>query len=367
LKVCILGSTGSIGRQALDVIEQHPDRLQAVALGAYSSRALLDQQAHKHHSAYTALVAEDGDQALLDLIEQSEPDIVLNALVGAAGLRATVATLKAGIRLALANKESLVIGGDLVMPLAAPGQLLPVDSEHSAIYQCLLGESVHEMSRIWLTASGGPFRGLSRAELQNKTAADALAHPTWNMGPKISIDSATLMNKGLEVIEAHHLFNAAYQDITVLVQPQSAIHSMVEFKDGTVKAHLGAADMRVPIQFAFSYPERWTAPAPPVDFRTLTAGLSFGAPDTDTFGCLKLAFEAGKTGGTAPTVLNAANEIAVAAFLNGDCSFLEIEAAVRDALTHFTPNFEPVTSLEQIEELDTRTRAYVSYYPSFRT
>ena len=214
----------------------------------------------------TASKSPAGDDAVVALASASEADVVLNALVGAAGLRATVDALTSGKKLALANKESLVVGGELVMALAAPGQLLPVDSEHSAIFQCYLGEDARDVTRIWLTASGGPFRGRTRESLASVTAADALAHPTWNMGPKITVDSASLMNKGLEVIEAHHLFDVGIDDVRVVVHPQSCIHSMVEFSDGSVKAHLGATDMRIPIQYAFSHPRRWSAPLEPVDF-----------------------------------------------------------------------------------------------------
>ena len=279
---------------------------------------------------------------------------MLNALVGAAGLRASYFRLASGKRLALANKESLVVGGDLIMPLSTHETLLPVDSEHGAIYQCLLGEKRSEMKRIWLTASGGPFRGRDLAYLQTVTRKEALAHPTWKMGPKISIDSSTLMNKGLEVIEAHHLFDASYDQITVLVHPQSCIHSMVEFIDGSVIAHLGATDMRIPIQFALSYPDRWDAPLTPLDFRTLS-GLTFEAPDTDTFRCLALAMQAGRAGGTAPCVLNAANEVAVAAFLADSCSFVDIANTVATVLdAHDT---QRVCSLEQLEEVDAWARA----------
>ena len=244
-----------------------------------------------------------GSDAVTDLVRLPEADIVVNALVGAAGLRASYETLAAGKVLALANKESLVVGGDLIMPLArrideAAGfkhALMPIDSEHGAIYQCLLGEDPREVARLWVTASGGPFRGRTRADLTDITPAQALAHPTWNMGAKISIDSSTLMNKGLEVIEAHHLFEMPYDKIEVVVQPQSAIHSMVEFADGSVIAHLGTTDMRIPIQFALSYPKRWSAPVEPLDFRTLGT-LEFAAPDVETFRCLALARIAGEAG-----------------------------------------------------------------------
>ena len=251
-----------------------------------------------------------GSDAVAALTQLPEVDVVVNALVGAAGLQASYETLRAGKVLALANKESLVVGGDLIMPLAskvdeqrraaglAPdhgpaGALMPIDSEHGAIYQCLIGEEAREVERLWVTASGGPFRGKKSCELKDITAKQALAHPTWNMGPKITIDSSTLMNKGLEVIEAHHLFAMPYDRISVVVQPQSAIHSMVEFSDGSVKAHLGTTDMRIPIQYALSYPERWDAPVAPLDFTKL-GSLQFDAPDTETFRCLALARAAGE-------------------------------------------------------------------------
>ena len=281
---------------------------------------------------------------------------MVNALVGAAGLRASYETLKAGKVLALANKESLVVGGDLIMPLAQnPGDLMPIDSEHGAIYQCLLGENPKEVSKLWVTASGGPFRGKKRADLERVTPAQALHHPTWNMGAKITIDSSTLMNKGLEVIEAHHLFAMPYEKIEVVVQPQSAIHSMVEFTDGSVKAHLGTTDMRIPIQFALSYPERWDAPVKPLDFRTLGT-LEFAAPDTETFRCLALARIAGTRGGTLPCAMNAANEIAVAAFLEERCSYLgiaEVVEATMDAC-----KVESVESIDQLGEVDAWARSF---------
>ena len=282
-------------------------------------------------------------------------DVVLNALVGAAGLRATLAALEAGKTLALANKESLVTGGELVTSRVAPGQLIPVDSEHSAIFQCLVGEDGRDLSRIWLTASGGPFKGRSRAELASVTPEQALSHPTWTMGPKITVDSATLMNKGLEVIEAHHLFDVGYDQITVVVHPQSCIHSMVEFSDGSVKAHLGATDMRIPIQYAFSHPRRWSAPLPPVDF-TRIGHLDFDTPDLETFGCLALAFEAGRTGGSAPAVLNAANEVAVGAFLESRCGFLDIERVVELTLT--AHDAQRLESFEQVLEIDAWARGF---------
>ena len=242
------------------------------------------------------------------------------------------------------------------MPMAQePGRLMPIDSEHGAIYQCLLGEDSREVSKLWVTASGGPFRGKKRADLEHVTPAQALHHPTWNMGAKITIDSSTLMNKGLEVIEAHHLFAMPYDKIEVVVQPQSAIHSMVEFTDGSVKAHLGTTDMRIPIQFALSYPQRWSAPVEPLDFRTL-GSLDFAAPDTETFRCLALARKAGSAGGTLPCAMNAANEIAVAAFLKECCSYLGIAEVVEATMN--ACRIESVQSIEQLLEIDAWARSY---------
>jgi 1-deoxy-D-xylulose-5-phosphate reductoisomerase len=369
--VALLGSTGSIGLQALDVVRNNADVVQVVALAAHSNAQALVAQAHEFAVAHLVLGDEQqrsnpaflqlpagssvdfGTQALAALCELPDVDMVLNAVVGAAGLRASHATLKAGRRLALANKESLVVGGELLMPLASTETLLPVDSEHSALYQCLLGEKSSEVSRIWITASGGPFRGFSRAQLARVTREQTLAHPTWRMGPKITVDSATLMNKGLEVIEAHHLFACPYDTIRPVIHPQSCIHSMVEFVDGSVKAHLGVTDMRIPIQFALSYPHRWAAPLAPLDFSALGA-LTFEPPDGATFGCLRLALEAGAQGGTLPAVLNAANEVAVAAFLHDACGFLDIERTVEAVLA--CHNRQPVESLEQLEQTDAWAR-----------
>ena len=370
VRVSLLGSTGSIGRQTIDVALRHPERVQIVGLAANNSSDLLIEQARRvgaevvaladpHAAAYVAqqlpgIEVGEGAQAVEALASLRGVDVVINALVGAAGLRATLAALAAGKTLGLANKESLVVGGSLVLELAGPGQLIPVDSEHSAIYQCLVGEEPGEVARIWLTASGGPFRGRNRDELRSVTPAQALAHPTWAMGPKISIDSATLMNKGLEVIEAHFLFGVPYERIQVVVHPQSVIHSMVEYTDGSVKAHMGTTDMRIPIQYALSQPHRWEAPVQPLDFTTL-ASLEFDAPDLSTFGCLEMAFSAGRAGGTAPAVMNAANEVAVAAFLAGECGFLDIESTVRAVLDAHEP--ESLESIEHVEMIDSRARA----------
>lgn len=394
-RIVVLGSTGSIGTQTVDVVRQHPDELKIVGLAVNTRVADMLEQARAHNvhnlavgderlaaDAVAADVREQagsqgiwgfGMDAVVNLVRLPEVDVVVNALVGAAGLRASYETLAAGKVLALANKESLVVGGDLIMPLAAQvdaqrrqagvapkvgpaGALMPIDSEHGAIYQCLLGESEREVSRLWVTASGGPFRGKKRADLESITPAQALKHPTWNMGAKISIDSSTLMNKGLEVIEAHHLFNMPYDKISVVVQPQSAIHSMVEFTDGSVKAHLGTTDMRIPIQFALSYPARWAAPVEPLDFTKL-GSLEFAPADTDTFRCLALARHAGTVGGTLPCVMNAANEVAVAAFLAEQGSYLGIAECVEAVMdAHEREGVQRVESLEQLQELDAWAR-----------
>ena len=376
-RVCVLGSTGSIGTQTLDVARRHPEFVKIVALSANTQAELLLEQAREfsveHAVLANAEIAEAwrarfaeigatlhaGPEAIVELCNLPEVDRVVNSLVGAAGMQASYATLVAGKQLALANKESLVVGGDVLMPLSTHETLLPIDSEHGAIYQCLLGEDPAEVTRLWVTASGGPFRGKKAADLQNITVEQALSHPTWNMGRKISIDSSTLMNKGLEVIEAHHLFVMPYDKIAVVVQPQSAIHSMVEFTDGSVKAHLGTTDMRIPIQFALSYPARWSAPVEPLDFRTL-GSLEFEAPDLETFRCLALAIEAGTTGGTLPAVMNAANEVAVAAFLDEQIPYLGIAELVERAMNHAVRegSVQAATSIDQLLAIDAETRVY---------
>ena len=376
-RVCVLGSTGSIGTQTLDVARRHPEFVKIVALSANTQAELLLEQAREFSVEHVVLanaeIAEAwrarfaeigatlhaGSEAIVELCNLPEVDMVVNSLVGAAGMQASYATLVAGKQLALANKESLVVGGDVLMPLSTHETLLPIDSEHGAIYQCLLGEDPAEVTRLWVTASGGPFRGKKAADLQNITVEQALSHPTWNMGRKISIDSSTLMNKGLEVIEAHHLFAMPYDKIAVVVQPQSAIHSMVEFTDGSVKAHLGTTDMRIPIQFALSYPARWSAPVEPLDFRTL-GSLEFEAPDLETFRCLALAIEAGTTGGTLPAVMNAANEVAVAAFLAEQIPYLGIAELVERAMNHAVRegSVQAATSIDQLLAIDAETRVY---------
>lgn len=376
LRVAILGCTGSIGKQALDVCRQHADSLEVVALTAHSRTAELVASAREVNARQVVVTDPDhasdpvltelpvtcsllsGKEGVLDLVRRDDVDCVLNAIVGSAGLEASYAALKAGKRLALANKESLVVGGDLLMPLAAPGQLLPVDSEHNAIFQCLMGDNPRDAHCIWLTCSGGPFFGRTEAELSRVTVHDALAHPTWSMGAKITIDSATLMNKGLERIEAMHLFGMPLDDIRVLIQRQSKIHSMVEFADGSVIAHLGASDMRIPIQFALSYPERWDTPAPRVDFRQL-GSLEFAAPDTEAFSCLALAERAGKEGRTLPCVLNAANEVAVDAFLRERCSFTDIARIVESTMD--AHRIEDIESIQQLRAIDIWARERARY------
>lgn len=373
-RIAILGCTGSVGSQALDVCRKHSDKLQVVALSAHSNTDSLVRAAREFSCPRIAVTdpyhADDsvlqerhagtacfaGSQAAIEMCLADDVDIVVVSIVGAAGLDATYQLISAGKTVALANKESLVVGGDLIMPLVRPGQLLPVDSEHSAIFQCYLGERSEETYRIWLTCSGGPFFGMDSSQLESVTPADALSHPTWSMGSKISIDSATLMNKGLERIEAKHLFDIDLDDICVVIQRQSKIHSMVEYRDGSVMAHLGASDMRIPIQYALSYPERWESPAERIDFREL-GRLDFASPDVEAFPCLELAARAGKVGGTMPCVLNAANEVAVDAFLHGACSFMDIARVVERCLD--AHDVYPVQGIEQLRDVDswTRTRA----------
>ena len=355
-RVLVLGSTGSIGVQALEVVDGCED-LEVCGLACGRRVALMERQAAARGVRHTASPAGGGtvphDPDLAALIEASTPDIVLNALVGAAGLRPTLAALGRGIPVALANKESLVAGGEVVAAVRARtgAGLVPVDSEHSALFQLLHGVPPARVERIVLTASGGPFRGRTADELRDVTPADALAHPTWDMGAKITIDSATLMNKGLEVIEAHHLFARPYAAIEVLVHPQSVVHGMVRLEDGSVLAHMGPPDMRVPIAAAL----RWPAPPPPRPPLDLVGTrLDFAAPDEDAFPCLALARAAGVRGGTAPAVLNAANEVAVARFLEGEIGFTDIPALVAHALETVPPG--PGDDLESVMAADAHAR-----------
>ena len=366
-RVLIVGSTGSIGTQALDVIGRSAE-LEVVGLAAWRSWELLAEQAARHGVNRLALADPDaaaraaehsdlevlgGAEGLVELITDSDCDLVLNALVGSAGLGPTVAALGEGIDVALANKESLVVGGELVTALAeATGaQLIPVDSEHSALHQLLAGERVGTVDRLVLTASGGPFRG--RSDLDDVTREEALAHPTWDMGGRITIDSATLMNKGLELIEAHHLFGTPYDRIDVVVHPQSIIHALVHLNDGASLAHLGYPDMRVPISYALHYPDRADVPVRNLDLVDL-GELTFEAPDTGTFACLRLAREAAAAGGTAPCVLNAANEVAVHAFLRGELSFTGIARVIDSTLSELPGR--PVRHFSDLYEADSAAR-----------
>jgi 1-deoxy-D-xylulose-5-phosphate reductoisomerase len=371
-RLLILGSTGSIGTQALDVCARSPE-LELVGLSAERSWEALIEQARAHDVDQIALADADagaraaeawtdgrvlaGPEGLVRLVLESHADLVLNALVGSAGLGPTVATLGEGIDLALANKESLVVGGELVTALAeATGaQIIPVDSEHTALHQLLAGQPPGVVERLTITASGGPFRGRGRDELQDVTVKEALAHPTWAMGGKITIDSATLMNKGLEVMEAHHLFGTPYEQIDVVVHPQSLVHGIVQLADGAMLAHLGPPDMRIAISYALHGGESAPLAIAPLDLAAVGA-LTFEAVDLDAFPCLRLAGEAARAGGTAPCVLNAANEIAVHAFLAGRLRFLEIPAVIERALAEL--GSEPVRSFESLYEADRRAREH---------
>ncbi len=348
-RLLILGSTGSIGTQALDVVQRAAGEFEIVGLSAGRAHEALVAQAREHGVGRIALSDADaaaraaeawtegevlaGPEGLVRLVAESDADLVLNAIVGSAGLGPTIVALTEGVDVALANKESLVVGGELVTALAeATGaQLIPVDSEHSALHQLIAGERAGTVDRLTITASGGPFRGRSRAEMEDVTVEQALKHPTWAMGGKITIDSATLMNKGLEVIEAHHLFGTPYDRIDVVVHPQSIVHAMVAMCDGATLAHLGHPDMRVPIAYALHHPERVDVPVPRLDLAEVGA-LTFEPPDVDAFPCLRLSREAAEAGGTGPCVLNAANEVAVHAFLNGRLPFMGIAAVIEQTL-----------------------------------
>jgi 1-deoxy-D-xylulose-5-phosphate reductoisomerase len=370
-RVAILGSTGSIGCQALDVISRSASELSVAALSAASSWEPLLEQARQFgvrkvaiadpgaaaqaSEAWTDGQVLAGPDGVVRLITESECDMVLNAIVGSAGLLPTVATLAEGIDLALANKESLVVGGELVTALAqATGAaIIPVDSEHSALHQLLAAERPGTVDRLILTASGGPFRGLRREDLEHVTTEQALAHPTWAMGGKITIDSATLMNKGLELIEAHHLFGTPYEQIEIVVHPQSIVHSLVQLCDGATLAHLGYPDMRVPISYALHHPDRVDVPVRPLNLVEVGA-LTFEPVDEETFSCVSLARGAARAGGTAPCTLNAANEVAVYAFLGGRLRFLDIAAVIEETLAALPPQL--VHSFEALGEADAEAR-----------
>lgn len=371
-KIAILGSTGSIGTQALDIIHANPDRYEAYVLTANRQAKLLIEQARKFQPAQVVIADEGkyeevrdaladlpiqvyaGQDALCQVAANGEVDIVLTALVGFAGLRPTVAAIKAGKQIALANKETLVVAGELVTQLAMEHRaaILPVDSEHSAIFQSLMGE-MSDIEKIILTASGGPFRTMSKEQLETVTPEQALKHPNWDMGAKITIDSATMMNKGFEVIEAKWLFGVEADRIQVVVHPQSIIHSAVAFRDGAVKAQLGQPDMRVPIQLAFSYPERLQSDFPRLDWYNMP-NLTFEEPNLEKFPCLRLAFEAISRGGTLPCVVNAANEVVNLAFREGRCRFLQMADVIFQTMQRTTFIAQP--SLDDYFAIDTEAR-----------
>jgi 1-deoxy-D-xylulose-5-phosphate reductoisomerase len=367
IKVAIAGSTGSVGRQALEVIRSHPDHFQVVALTAHKDSVTLLQQAEEFDVRVLGLVQGDlpeldgvetfvGPESSAEVAAATEASVVLNAVVGAAGLKTTLATIAEGKSVALANKESLVAAGELVMAKAEPGQIRPVDSEHSALWQLLDRSGGADVSRVFLTGSGGPFRGKSLSELSDATAEEALQHPIWEMGRKITIDSATLMNKGLEVIEAHFLFGFTYDEIEVVIHPEGRMHAIIETLDGNAFAHAAVPDMKIPIQVAFGWPERHrSSDGGRIDWSEL-GQLTFEAPDIKTFRCLGLAYEAGRKGDTYPAVLNAANEVAVQAFLDGLISFDSIPSIVEETLEGHEP-LQP--RLDEVLEVDAwaRTKA----------
>lgn len=372
-KIAILGSTGSIGTQTLEVVDRHPERFQVEVLTAQNNADLLIAQAARYRPNVVVIANEalydkvfaaldgldikvySGESALKSVVTMDTVDVVLTALVGYAGLVPTIAAVQAGKHIALANKETLVVAGSLVTSLAAAhgSRILPVDSEHSAIFQCIVGEFHNPIEKLILTASGGPFRGKTTNELTHVTHHQALKHPNWDMGAKITIDSASLMNKGLEVIEAKWLFGVAIDQIEVVVHPQSIIHSMVQFQDGSIKAQLGLPDMRLPIQYALSYPERWQADYPRFDFARYPQ-LTFEQPDVETFRNLRLAFDALRKGGNCACVLNAANEIAVDAFLREQIGFLQMSDVIATCLDTVTFVADP--KLEDFIATDAEAR-----------
>ncbi|WP_462247914.1 1-deoxy-D-xylulose-5-phosphate reductoisomerase [Ekhidna sp.] len=372
--IAILGSTGSIGTQALDVIKRHPDNFEVEVLTAQNNAELLINQAKEFNPNSVVIVNEDlyqtvfdaldsldikvyaGENALASVVEMESIDMVLTALVGYSGLLPTIRAINAGKTIALANKETLVVAGELITQLAQSKgvNILPVDSEHSAIFQCIVGEFHNPIEKLILTASGGPFRGKNRELLASVTKDQALKHPNWDMGAKITIDSATMMNKGLEVIEAKWLFGVSLEQIEVIVHPQSIIHSLVQFEDGSMKAQMGLPDMRVPIQFAMTYPERLKADYPRFDFMDYPQ-LTFEKPDIETFRNLGLAFEVAKEGGNQPCILNAANEIAVQAFLEDKVGFLEISDVIENCLQKVSYIRNP--EIEDFIQTDKETRA----------
>lgn len=382
-KILILGSTGSIGRNTLDVIRNFPDKFKAAALSVNTRIDLLEPQIEEFKPS--AVVVKDpllaetikksigskcevlsGIEGLISIAANMDYDIFVGAMVGFAGLAPTIEAIKRGKRIALANKETLVVGGELVTSLSRKyyAEIIPVDSEHSAIYQCLSGEKISQVAKLILTASGGPFLYLDKKEFCNVNVKDALNHPNWKMGNKITIDSASMMNKGLEVIEAKWLFGLPKEKIEVVIHPQSIIHSMVEFADGSIKAQLGLPDMRVPIQYALTYPERLPNQYPKTDFKRIK-NLSFIEPDLEKFECLKLAYDVLNTGGCSPIILNAANEIAVDRFLKGNITFSRIPYIIKKALDKVYLSAKYIsTDLDSIFEYDSLTREYVLSLPA---
>lgn len=372
-QIAILGSTGSIGTQALEVIEEHSDKFEVYALTANNNADLLISQARKFNPEFVVIANENkyaqvkealsdlpmkvfaGAASIADVAAMQPVDIVLTAMVGYSGLLPTISAVKAGKVIALANKETLVVAGDLVCDLSRQynSAIVPVDSEHSAIFQCLQGEMNNPIEKVILTASGGPFRGKDINYLKNVTAADALKHPNWSMGAKITIDSASLMNKGFEVIEAKWLFGVGKEKIDVVVHPQSIIHSMVQFEDGSVKAQMGLPDMKLPIQYAFGYPQRLSSKSPRLDFQQ-HSNLTFEKPDTNVFRNLAFAYEAMEQGGNMPCILNAANEIVVAAFLKGEIGFLQMSDIIEATMQKVA--FIKKPSYEQYVETDKEAR-----------
>ncbi|WP_454190601.1 1-deoxy-D-xylulose-5-phosphate reductoisomerase [Paenibacillus sp. Marseille-Q7038] len=375
-KISILGSTGSIGTQTLDVVRMHPEEFQVEGLSAGTNIELLIEQAKAYRPRKVSVSRKEdvdhvrmhvpegtevyyGNEGLIEVAAGTDADTVITAVMGSVGLTSTLAAIREGKQIGLANKETLVTAGHLVTALAQEKQvqIIPVDSEHSAIFQCLNGEQLREVKQITLTASGGSFRDLTRQQLQHVTVEDALKHPNWSMGSKITIDSATMVNKGLEVIEARWLFDLPYEKINVLLHPESIIHSFVEFQDTSMIAQMGNPDMRVPIQYALTYPKRLPSPASSLSLSEIGA-LHFKEMDMERFPCLKLAYECGKIGGTATTAFNAANEVAVARFLKGDISFLKIEEIIARVLD--THQSIPSPDLEQIEQVDQQVRDYAT-------
>jgi len=371
----ILGSTGSIGTQTLDIVRAHPDKLEVFAITAHTNWETLAEQINEFRPVHALLADEThftqlrdavthsdtgllcGKEKMNDLVTSGEVDTVINSLVGFSGFRPTISALSAGKKVALANKESLVVGGELLAPYLNGNydRLIPIDSEHSAILQCLVGEELRNIEKLIITASGGPFRTWNKKQLRQATVRDALKHPNWDMGSKITIDSATMMNKGLEVIEAHWLFGLPLERIEAVVHPQSIVHSMVLFHDGSIKAQMGLPDMRLPIQFALSFPDRWPLPSRQIDW-SKTQELTFEPVDMDRFPCFDLALQAIDAGGYAPAILNASNEVAVERFLKEEISYIQISEIVEKSLSHIRNT--DTLSVESLEAVDRQARAY---------